>query len=234
MKYIDADKLKAEIERRKKAIHATIFNEEYDELIKFITSLQQEQPEHMIQWTGHNLKEVIDFTGKSPKFGEWFNSWKEFETYVHQHNDILKLFCEDGSHYEVPVGAWIVKTPDGYNLPSVAKYIQQEQQIRESHKGSWIEETKQELQHEEELLDMRLETLKRIRDKKNQFQREQPEEDIWKEIHKYFNPHGMKLQFDRGKGNTILRPKQLFNFARHFAEWGATRLSARNSNPAKA
>lgn len=90
-------------------------------------SLQQEQPNNIIQWTGNNLKEVIDFTGKSPRFGEWFKSWEEFENYVHTHNDILKLFCEDGSHYEVPVGAWIVKTPDGYNLPSVAKYLQQEQ-----------------------------------------------------------------------------------------------------------
>ena len=47
-------------------------------------------------------------------------------------------------------------------------------------------------------------------------QQEQPEVDIWKEIHKYFNPYGMELQFDRSKGNTILKPEQLFNFARHF------------------
>jgi len=97
-----------------------------EELLK---SLQQEQPANMIQWTGSNLQEVIDFTGKSPKFGEWFKSWEDFENYVHSHDDILKLFCEDGSHYEVPVGAWIVKTPDGHNVPSVAKYIQQEQPL---------------------------------------------------------------------------------------------------------
>lgn len=91
----------------------------------------REQPANMIQWTGNNLKEVIDFTGKSPKFEEWFKSWEEFETYVHQHNDILKLFCEDGSHYEVPVGAWIVKTPDGHNVPSVARFIQAKQEQQE-------------------------------------------------------------------------------------------------------
>ena len=90
--------------------------------------LQQEQPINMIQWTGNNLKEVIDFTGKSPRFGEWFKSWEEYENYVHSHNDILKLFCEDGSHYEVPVGAWIVKTPDGYNVPSVARFIHAKQE----------------------------------------------------------------------------------------------------------
>lgn len=86
---------------------------------------QKEQQPIMIQWTGKNLKEVIDFTGKSPRFDEWFKSWEDFESYVHSHGDILKLFCEDGSHYEVPVGAWIVKTPDGYNTPSRFRFIQQ-------------------------------------------------------------------------------------------------------------
>lgn len=81
-----------------------------------------------IQWTGNNLKDVIDFTGKSPRFGEWFKFWDEFESYVHSHGDILKLFSEDGSHYEVPVGAWIVKTPDGYNVPSVARFVHAKQE----------------------------------------------------------------------------------------------------------
>lgn len=108
-----------------------------EELSGIIDSLQQEQPNNMIQWTGNNLKEVIDFTGKSPRFGEWFNSWDEYEKYVHTHNDILKLFCEDGSHYEVPVGAWIVKTPDGYNVPSVARFIHAKQ---EQPKVDWEKE----------------------------------------------------------------------------------------------
>lgn len=85
---------------------------------------QKEQKPVMLQWTGKNLKEVIDFTGKSPRFDEWFKSWEEFENYVHSHDDILKLFCEDGCHYEVPVGAWIVKTPDGYNIPSRFRFVQ--------------------------------------------------------------------------------------------------------------
>lgn len=57
--------------------------------------------------------------------------------------------------------------------------------------------------------------------------REQPEAGLEKEIDRYFNPHGMKLQFDRSKGNTILKPEQLIKFARHFAEWGAIHLNAR-------
>lgn len=95
---------------------------------------QKEQKPKMIQWTGKNLKEVIDFTGKSQRFNEWFKSWEEYENYVHIHDDIIKLFCEDGSHYEVPVGAWIVKTPDGYNTPSRFRLIQQPAEWSETDK----------------------------------------------------------------------------------------------------
>lgn len=92
--------------------------------VKEYLEKQKEQKPKMIQWTGKNLKEVIDFTGKFPRFDEWFKSWEEYKNYVHSHNNILKLFCEDGSHYEVPVGSWIVKTPDGFNIPSLFKFVQ--------------------------------------------------------------------------------------------------------------
>lgn len=92
---------------------------------------QGKQIPKWIQWTGKNLKEVIDFTGKSVRFNEWFKSWDEYETYVHSHGDIFKLFCIDGSHYEVPVGAWIIKTPDGYNVPSRFKFIQKSTELDE-------------------------------------------------------------------------------------------------------
>lgn len=85
---------------------------------------QKNKKYEMIQWTGDNLKEVFKFTGKSPMFEKWFNSWEQYEEYVHSHENIFKLFNEDGSHYEVPVGAWIVKTPDGYNTPSRFRFIQ--------------------------------------------------------------------------------------------------------------
>ena len=137
MKYIDADKLIAilndRIERCEKDEEdgypdTTSSEATLKSILSIVASLQQEQSDYMIQWTGNNLKDVIDFTGRSPRFGEWFKSWEEYENYVHTHNDILKLFCEDGSHYEVPVGAWIVKTPDGYNVPSVSRFIQTKQE----------------------------------------------------------------------------------------------------------
>ena len=42
-KYIDADLLQKEIERRKKVINAIVFNDEYNDLLAWIDSLQQEQ-----------------------------------------------------------------------------------------------------------------------------------------------------------------------------------------------
>ena len=45
-------------------------------------------------------------------------------------------------------------------------------------------------------------------------------DSLEKEIHGYFNPYRMNLQFDRSKGNTIFKPEQLIKFARHFYELG--------------
>lgn len=81
---------------------------------------QGEQKLCMIQWKGNNLKDVLDFTGKSKNFDKWFKSFEEFEKYVREHNNIFKLFNSDGSHFEVPIDAWIIKTPDGYNVASRA------------------------------------------------------------------------------------------------------------------
>ena len=86
--------------------------------------VESQSQKSMIQWKGDNLKEVIDFTGKDRNFDKWFKSFEEYEQYVQKHNGIFKLFNTDGSHYEVPVGAWIVKTPDGYNVASKAIFKQ--------------------------------------------------------------------------------------------------------------
>ena len=88
----------------------------------------------MIQWKGDNLKEVIAFTGKAPQFNKWFKTFDEYEQYVYNHNKIFKLFNEDGNHYEVPVGAWIVRTPDGCNVASRAVFKQKP--------AEWSEEDK--------------------------------------------------------------------------------------------
>ena len=123
-KYINSMSNKDDERLRKTAIaFLKDFAEQgYENAVECIDWLEKqgEQKPCMVQWKGDNLKEVIGFTGKDKNFEKWFKSFEEYEKYVHEHNDIFKLFNENGSHYEIPVGAWIVKTPDGYNIASNA------------------------------------------------------------------------------------------------------------------
>ena len=116
-----------------------ISKEQFSERMAWLEK-QGEQKPCMVQWKGDNLKEVIGFTGKDKNFEKWFKSFEEYEKYVHEHNDIFKLFNENGSHYEIPVGAWIVKTPDGYNIASNAVLKQKSADKIETtfNVGDWV------------------------------------------------------------------------------------------------
>ena len=123
-KYINSMSNKDDERLRKTAIaFLKDFAEQgYENAVECIDWLEKQgkQKPCMVQWKGDNLKEVIGFTGKDKNFEKWFKSFEEYEKYVHEHNNIFKLFSENGNHYEIPVGAWIVKTPDGYNIASNA------------------------------------------------------------------------------------------------------------------
>ena len=119
LKESEDEKIKKEIISILRNTYWTSNRNRFNELVAWFEK-QDEQKPCMVQWKGDNLKEVIDFTGKDKNFEKWFKSFEEYEKYVHEHNDIFKLFNENGSHYEIPVGAWIVKTPDGYNIASNA------------------------------------------------------------------------------------------------------------------
>jgi len=69
-----------------------------------------------VQWKGNNLKEIIEFTGKSPKFDEWFSSFEEYEAYVKENGFIFKIFTLEGV-MEASVGDWIIKGIQGENYP---------------------------------------------------------------------------------------------------------------------
>ena len=119
LKESEDDKIRKEIISILRNTYWTSNRNRFNELVAWFEK-QDEQKPCMVQWKGDNLKEVIDFTGKDKNFEKWFKSFEEYEKYVHEHNDIFKLFDENGNHYEIPVGAWIVKTPDGYNIASNA------------------------------------------------------------------------------------------------------------------
>ena len=112
--------------KQKSYINDELFDHKYTQ-----NFVEKQNQTYMIQWKGNNLKEVIEFTGKDKNFDKWFKSFEEYEKYVYDHNNIFKMFTEDGSHYEVPVGAWIIKTPDGCNVAPKAIFVQN---------SSWNEE----------------------------------------------------------------------------------------------
>lgn len=81
-----------------------------EDLMGFIETKYNE--EHFIQWTGDNLMDVLDFTGRHERFYDWFKTSRDYENYVASHGNIFKLFAI-GGHYVVPVGSWIIKLPNG-------------------------------------------------------------------------------------------------------------------------
>ena len=69
-----------------------------------------------VKWTGNNLKEVLDFTGKHEKFDSWFSSFDEFEDYVKNDNLEFKIFTLEGAMI-ASVGDYIIRGVNGENYP---------------------------------------------------------------------------------------------------------------------
>ncbi|MAP95951.1 MAG: hypothetical protein CMK07_13465 [Ponticaulis sp.] len=64
-----------------------------------------------IQYTGDNLLEVLEFTGRHPEFDSWFYSDEEYVKYVKDNGNVFKLFRPHplGNRYdEVNVGDYII------------------------------------------------------------------------------------------------------------------------------
>jgi len=57
-----------------------------------------------VEWTGSNLREVIDFIGLHPSAEKW--TWEEYEHVVK--TDGLKIFTLEGTHMAT-VGDFIIK-----------------------------------------------------------------------------------------------------------------------------
>lgn len=69
-----------------------------------------------IQWTGENLAEVFSFTGKHPRWDEWFTSFEEYEQRVRADGGIFKIFTLEGTHDASP-GDWIIRGVKGEHYP---------------------------------------------------------------------------------------------------------------------
>ena len=69
-----------------------------------------------VQWTGQNLHEVLAFTGKRPKWNEWFEDWKAYESFVKKNGDIFKIKTLEGTMDASP-GDWIIRGVNGEHYP---------------------------------------------------------------------------------------------------------------------
>lgn len=65
-----------------------------------------------VQWTGDNLRAVIDFTGLHPSAQQW--SWDEYSDVVK--NEGLKIFTIEGAML-ANIGDWIIKGVKGEFYP---------------------------------------------------------------------------------------------------------------------
>jgi len=65
-----------------------------------------------VQWTGDNLREVVDFTGRHESAKQW--EWAYFETLVAREG--FKIFTLEGK-MNADVGDWIIKGVQGECYP---------------------------------------------------------------------------------------------------------------------
>lgn len=69
-----------------------------------------------IQWTGENLYEVMTFTGKHPRWDEWFSDFHAYETYVRNDRSVFKIKTLEGTMDASP-GDWIIRGVSGEHYP---------------------------------------------------------------------------------------------------------------------
>lgn len=69
-----------------------------------------------IQWTGDNLPDVIEFTGKHPRWGDWFADMGEYIAHVRSDGNRFKIFTLEGVMDALP-GDWIIRGVQGEHYP---------------------------------------------------------------------------------------------------------------------
>jgi len=69
-----------------------------------------------IQYTGENLREVLDFTGRHPDFEKWFEGFDDYQQHVEKNDNIFKIFTLEGVMEATP-GDWIIRGVKGEHYP---------------------------------------------------------------------------------------------------------------------
>lgn len=69
-----------------------------------------------IQWTGENLSEVLNFTGRHPRFDEFFEDFEDYKRHVESDGRIFKILTLEGTMSAQP-GDWIIRGVSGEHYP---------------------------------------------------------------------------------------------------------------------
>jgi hypothetical protein len=69
-----------------------------------------------MQYTGENLREALDFTGKHPSWDKWFKSFEEYATFVANDSHVFKIKTLEGTMAAEP-GDWIIRGVNGEHYP---------------------------------------------------------------------------------------------------------------------
>lgn len=85
-----------------------------------------------IQYTGDNLLDVLEFTGRDPRFDEWFDSTYAYAQHVKNDGWKFKIFKRDGVMI-AERGDWIIKGASGENYLCKPDIFEATYVIMESH-----------------------------------------------------------------------------------------------------
>ena len=77
-----------------------------------------------IRWTGDNLDEVINFTGKHPNFDNWFATFADYAAKVAEDGGVFKIFTLEGTMRAAP-GDWIIRGVHGEHYPCKPEIFRQ-------------------------------------------------------------------------------------------------------------
>lgn len=69
-----------------------------------------------VKYTGDNLAQVLAFTGKHPRFAEFFPSFGAYAAHVAADRQVFKVFTLEGV-MEASPGDWIIKGVKGEFYP---------------------------------------------------------------------------------------------------------------------
>lgn len=69
-----------------------------------------------VQYLGHNLAEVLEFTGKHRDWHKWFASFEEYQAHVEADGHRFKILTIEGTMDALP-GDWIIRGVSGEHYP---------------------------------------------------------------------------------------------------------------------